>query len=73
LETANRLGLSAESVIRLGLAENQFYAHGSRAGQMADAGIDAAGIAGVVRRAVKALREAGEATSVPPRERRHGP
>jgi 1-deoxy-D-xylulose-5-phosphate synthase len=60
LETANRLGLPTESITRLGLAENRFYPHGSRAGQLADAGIDAAGIAATVRRAVRAARGAGE-------------
>jgi 1-deoxy-D-xylulose-5-phosphate synthase len=56
LETANRLGLPTDSIVRLGMAENTFYAHGSRAGQLAEAGIDAAGIAGAVRRAVGARR-----------------
>ncbi len=65
LETANRLGLPTESVIRLGLAPDVFYRHGSRAGQLAQAGIDAAGIAATVRRAVRARRR-GESV---PRER----
>ena len=56
LETANRLGLPTESIIRLGLAPDVFYEHGSRAGQLAQAGIDAAGIQATVRRAVRALR-----------------
>ncbi len=59
LETAHRLGLPTESIIRLGLAPEVFYRHGSRAGQLAEAGIDAAGIAATVRRAVRA-RRAGE-------------
>jgi 1-deoxy-D-xylulose-5-phosphate synthase len=54
LETANRLGLPTEHIVRLGLGENTFYKHGSRAGQLAEAGIDAAGIAAAVRRAVGA-------------------
>jgi 1-deoxy-D-xylulose-5-phosphate synthase len=54
LETANRLGLPTESIIRLGLAPEVFYHHGSRAGQLAEAGIDATGIAATVRRAVRA-------------------
>jgi 1-deoxy-D-xylulose-5-phosphate synthase len=58
LETANRLGLPTDGIIRLGLAENRFYRHGSRAGQLAEAGIDAGGVALAVRRAVKAAREA---------------
>jgi 1-deoxy-D-xylulose-5-phosphate synthase len=57
LETANRLGLPSESIVRLGLAPEKFYAHGSRAGQLAEAGIDAAGIAAAVRRAVRAARD----------------
>lgn len=56
LECANRLGLPTDSIIRLGMAENTFYKHGSRIGQLAEAGIDAAGIASAVRRAVKARR-----------------
>lgn len=56
LETANRLGLPTESIIRLGLAPDVFYRHGSRAGQLAQAGIDAAGIAATVRRAFRARR-----------------
>lgn len=56
LETANRLGLPTDSIIRLGLAADVFYAHGSRAGQLGQAGIDAAGIAATVRRAVRADR-----------------
>jgi 1-deoxy-D-xylulose-5-phosphate synthase len=58
LETANRLGLPTEAIIRLGLAPDVFYRHGSRAGQLAQAGIDAGGIAGTVRRAVLAGRMA---------------
>lgn len=65
LETANRLGLPTEHIFRLGLAENHFYKHGSRTGQLAEAGIDAAGIAASVRRAIRARREIAAA----PRER----
>jgi 1-deoxy-D-xylulose-5-phosphate synthase len=56
LETANRLGLPTDTVIRLGLAADRFYAHGSRSGQLAAAGIDAAGITSAVRRAVRTTR-----------------
>jgi 1-deoxy-D-xylulose-5-phosphate synthase len=56
LECANRLGLPTDLIIRLGMSENAFYGHGSRAGQLAAAGIDAAGIASTVRRAIKATR-----------------
>ncbi|RMF71223.1 MAG: 1-deoxy-D-xylulose-5-phosphate synthase [Planctomycetota bacterium] len=64
LECANRLGLPTDGIVRLGLDENTFYKHGSRAGQLAEAGIDAAGIAAAVRRAHKA-HAAGDRT---PRE-----
>jgi 1-deoxy-D-xylulose-5-phosphate synthase len=57
LETAHRLGLPTESIVRLGLASEVFYGHGSRAGQLARAGIDAPGIAAAVRRAVRARQE----------------
>ena len=57
LETANRLGLPTDSIVRLGLASDVFYRHGSRAGQLAEAGIDAAGIAAATRRAVRAHRD----------------
>jgi 1-deoxy-D-xylulose-5-phosphate synthase len=56
LETANRLGLPTDSIIRLGLAAERFFEHGPRAGQLAAAGIDAPGIAATVRRAVLAAR-----------------
>ena len=56
LETAHRLGLPTESIVCLGLAPDVFYRHGSRAGQLAEAGIDAAGIVAAVRRAVRARR-----------------
>lgn len=57
LETAHRLGLPTEGIVRLGLAENHFYKHGSRSGQLAEAGIDTPGIAAAVRRAVLAQRD----------------
>ncbi|MFO0838999.1 MAG: 1-deoxy-D-xylulose-5-phosphate synthase [Phycisphaerae bacterium] len=56
IECANRLGLPTETVVRLGMAEDHFYKHGSRSGQLAEAGIDAAGIASAVRRAVHTSR-----------------
>ncbi len=59
LETANRLGLPTDGIIRLGLAVEKFYKHGSRSGQLAEAGIDAVGIAATVRRAVQAARVSG--------------
>ena len=56
LETANRLGLPTDALIRLGLAEDRFYKHGSRVGQLAEAGLDAEGITTAARRAVRAAR-----------------
>jgi 1-deoxy-D-xylulose-5-phosphate synthase len=60
LETANRLGLPTDTIIRLGLAAERFYVHGPRSGQLAEAGIDTAGITSAVRRAVRTTR--GEKT-----------
>jgi len=53
LETANKLGLPTDGIVRLGLAAERFYTHGSRAGQLAEAGLDAASIATAIRRAVQ--------------------
>ncbi|MGE0479936.1 MAG: 1-deoxy-D-xylulose-5-phosphate synthase [Phycisphaerae bacterium] len=69
LETANLLGLPTEQITRLGMAENVFYKHGSRTGQLAEAGIDAAGIAAAVRRGVLAQRKLAPRERVPARER----
>ncbi|TWT46290.1 1-deoxy-D-xylulose-5-phosphate synthase [Phycisphaerae bacterium RAS1] len=65
LETASKLGLPTDTIIRLGHQVDRFYGHGTRTGQLAEAGIDAAGIAATVRRAVKAARAAGTHTDVP--------
>ena len=64
LETAHRLGLPTESIICLGHAPEIFYRHSPRPRQLAQAGIDAAGIAAAVRRAVRATQPAER----PPRE-----
>jgi 1-deoxy-D-xylulose-5-phosphate synthase len=48
LETAQELGLDASNVVRLGLPD-RFIQHGSRTGQLAEAGIDATGIAAAVQ------------------------
>ncbi|MBW7905022.1 MAG: 1-deoxy-D-xylulose-5-phosphate synthase [Phycisphaerae bacterium] len=66
LETANRLGLPTESIVRLGLAVDHFYKHGSRRGQLAEAGIDAAGIAAAARRAVQQWRAATHPAAATP-------
>jgi len=54
LETAQELGLSAARMVRLGLPADRFIAHGSRAGQLAECGIDATGIAAAVQTLVEA-------------------
>ncbi len=76
LETANRLGLPTDSIIRLGHAADVFYAQGTRAGQLHEAGIDTPGIAAAVRRAVQAARPSvprePAASRSTPRSREHG-
>jgi 1-deoxy-D-xylulose-5-phosphate synthase len=49
LEVAADLGLPADQVTRLAIPPDRFIAHGSRAGQKAECGIDASGIAATVR------------------------
>lgn len=68
LETANRIGLPTDAIIRLGLAD-RFYEHGSRAGQLAEAGLNAVSIASTVRRAVQAAHSAGAEGRRAPSER----
>lgn len=53
LECARDLGLSAANVNVLGIPADRFIAHGSRVGQLAECGIDAAGIAATVREALR--------------------
>ncbi len=65
LETANRLGLPTDGIVRLGMAPERFYEHGARAAQLAEAGIDAPGIAATVRRVVQAARSAGAGVRAP--------
>jgi 1-deoxy-D-xylulose-5-phosphate synthase len=48
LETAQTLGLPTEHLVRLGMPSDRFVPHGSRAAQLAECGIDAAGIAAAV-------------------------
>lgn len=61
LETAQQLGLATEQVVRLGMPADRFIAKGSRPGQMAECGIDAAGIAATV---TEVLAKAGRKPSV---------
>ena len=56
LETAQELGLSGSRVLRLGIPEDRFIAHGSRSGQLAECGIDATGIAAAVQSVVEGGR-----------------
>lgn len=49
LETARELELPSDHLTRLGMPTDRFIAHGSRAGQLAEVGIDAAGIASTVQ------------------------
>lgn len=64
LETAQALGLVIGATRRLGMPQDRFIAHGSRAGQLAEVGIDAAGIATAVRQMLD------ESASAPPQPRR---
>ncbi len=53
LEAARELKLSAERVVVLGIPADRFIAHGTRRGQLAECGIDAAGIACAVKDAIE--------------------
>ncbi len=50
LETAQDLALDASRMLRLGMPVDRFIVHGSRAGQLAECGLDATGIAAAVQR-----------------------
>jgi len=50
LEAAQEMGLNIHRMVRLGMPADRFIAHGSRPGQLAECGIDAAGIAAAVER-----------------------
>ncbi len=52
LEAATDMGLSINGFKRLGLPEDRFIAHGSRNGQLAEVGIDPAGIATAVQQLI---------------------
>lgn len=52
LEAAQELGLPTKGLIRLGLPADRFVRHGSRNGQLAECGIDEAGIAAAVAEAL---------------------
>ncbi len=57
LETAVEMGLAVSAFRQLGLPADRFIEHGSRAGQMAEAGIDAAAIAATVQRLIEPTNE----------------
>lgn len=61
LETAQELGLNAANLIRLGIPADRFIAHGSRAGQLAECGMDATGIAVAVQGAMNGPTPANRA------------
>jgi 1-deoxy-D-xylulose-5-phosphate synthase len=50
LETAQEMGLTCPRFARLGMPADRFIAHGSRAGQLAECGIDATAIASTIQR-----------------------
>ncbi len=65
LEAAQDMGFGSPRVVRLGLPTDRFIAHGSRAGQLAECGIDATGIAATVQRLIEspiAVEAEAEAT-----------
>jgi len=50
LDAVQELRLPTERLVRLGMPADRFIPHGTRTGQLAECGIDAAGIAAVVQR-----------------------
>ncbi len=64
LETAQELRLPADRIVRLGMPVDRFIRHGTRAGQLAECGIDAAGIAAAVQRELTHLSQAAPTRSV---------
>jgi 1-deoxy-D-xylulose-5-phosphate synthase len=56
LEVAQELGLPAHRSRRLGIPGDRFVAHGSRNGQLAEVGLDSAGIAAAVQRLMSGAR-----------------
>jgi len=67
LEGAQDLGLPTAGMVRLGMPADRFIAHGSRVGQLAECGLDAAGIAAAVRAAIDE-RSAGSDRTARPEE-----
>jgi len=52
LETAQQLCVPAQQIVRLGIPADRFVAHSSRAGQLAECGLDAVGIAAAIHQAL---------------------
>jgi len=68
LEVAQELKLATTAVARLGIPSDRFVAHGSRGGQLAECGLDAAGIASSVQQLLESrvgavVDRVGSATS----------
>ena len=57
LEAAQELGLDASQTTRLGMPSDRFVSHGSRAGQLAECCLDAAGIASTVQSLVESVAD----------------
>ncbi|HRR86234.1 MAG TPA: transketolase C-terminal domain-containing protein, partial [Phycisphaerae bacterium] len=61
LETAQDLRLPTDHLVRLGIPSDRFISHGSRKSQLAECGIDAAGIAEAVHRELARCRPSTKA------------
>ncbi len=68
LETAQDMGLSTQKLTRLGLPADRFIRQGSRSGQLAECGIDAAGIAAAISEGLGVVHKK---SSVEPKSARH--
>lgn len=60
LEAAQAMGLPTGQLIRMGMPADRFIPQGSRAGQLAECGIDAAGIASTIQQALEGTISASE-------------
>lgn len=60
LETAQEMGLTCSRFARLGMPADRFVAHGSRSVQLAECGLDAAGIASTVQHLLERDSHASE-------------
>jgi 1-deoxy-D-xylulose-5-phosphate synthase len=56
LESAHELGLPTQDLVLLGMPSDRFIRHGSRAGQLAECGLDEAGIAAAIGDALNLIR-----------------